>query len=266
METDQNVCKGAIVTQVALSALFLPGLSTAHWVARAMLLFAVVSGCLSVYSACVLQRIVGKLYKAALVREWLSIPIASSSLEEPKASLPAVFIISAPFTMVRSCIFAFLTALTVYQGFTWTRQLDKAAGQNDSRNVFITLLVGLGFCLLFFGFVFSMKSVENLLTVEYKKGIIQEHPNRSETAEAKKLSRCEPTDSGTSQIFTHLPPMQFCPSRDRTSVQGLAITLEAAARAHSLCAEADQQVAQQYTIALQEVGEGATQDALVVVV
>lgn len=227
----------------------------AHWVARAMLLFAVVSGCLSVYSACVLQRTVSKLYKAALVREWLSIPIDSSSLEEPRASLPAVFIISAPFTMVRSCIFAFLTALTIYQGFTWTKHLDKATSQNNSRNVFITLLVGLGFCLLFFGFVFSMKSVENLLSIKYKKG--HESPDRSETTEIR------PTDSGT---FTHLPPMQFCASRDRALVQGLAITLEAAARAHSLCAEADQQVAQQYAIALQEVGEGVTEDPPVTVV
>ena len=75
----------------------------------------------------------------------------------------AVFIISAPFTMVKVSIFSFLIGLTIYQGYTWTRALDSDAGIGASRNVFITLMAGLGFCVIFFIIAFAAKDMETLM-------------------------------------------------------------------------------------------------------
>lgn len=67
-----NVIKGAIVTQVAITALSLPYLSQSHWVARACFVISLVSGTLSVFFAVLLQRIIGSLYEARTLRAWLS--------------------------------------------------------------------------------------------------------------------------------------------------------------------------------------------------
>ena len=107
------------MAQVAITGLTLPSLSSTHWIARAFLLLAVISGCLSVYYACVLQRIVGKLYRPSHIRNWLRLPPPRGAGEDVRrASLMAVFIISAPFTMVKVSIFSFLIGLTIYQGYT----------------------------------------------------------------------------------------------------------------------------------------------------
>jgi hypothetical protein len=58
-------------------------------------------------------------------------------------SVASVITISAPQMMLTSSLTMLLIALAIYFGFVWTRNLDLAAGHNDSRNVFITYLVGL---------------------------------------------------------------------------------------------------------------------------
>jgi hypothetical protein len=67
-----NVIKGAIFTQVAITALSLPYLSQSHWVARACFVISLISGTLSVFFAVLLQRIIGSLYEARTLRAWLS--------------------------------------------------------------------------------------------------------------------------------------------------------------------------------------------------
>ena len=157
--------QGAIIAQVAITGLSLPSLSSTHWLARAFLLLAVISGCLSVYYACVLQRAIGKLYRPSHIRDWLRLPPPSGDGETDvrRASLMAVLIVSAPFTMVKVSIFSFLIGLTIYQGYIWTRALDSAAGTGASRDVFITLVVGLGFCVIYFEIAFAAKDIETLM-------------------------------------------------------------------------------------------------------
>ena len=157
--------QGAIIAQVAITGLSLPSLSSTHWLARAFLLLAVISGCLSVYYACVLQRAIGKLYRPSHIRDWLRLPPPSGDGETDvrRASLMAVLIVSAPFTMVKVSIFSFLIGLTIYQGYIWTRALDSAAGIGASRDVFITLVVGLGFCVIYFEIAFAAKNIETLM-------------------------------------------------------------------------------------------------------
>ena len=102
------------MAQVALTALSLADLSLAHWTARDFLLFATVAGCLSVYYACNLSRDIGKLFQPELIRDWLS--AEHGGRNERKASMSAVFVLSAPYTMMSYAIVAFISGLAIYQG------------------------------------------------------------------------------------------------------------------------------------------------------
>ena len=144
--------QGAILSQVTITALSLQDLSSTHWVARALFLFALVSACLSVFCACIIQGTIGKLYDPESIKNWLRLPPSSSTrkVHDPDGvSLAAVFILSAPLTLVSYSLFSFLIGLAVYHGFVWTRHLDKRAGAGDSRNVFITYMAGSAACALF---------------------------------------------------------------------------------------------------------------------
>lgn len=73
-DCNMTAVAGAIIAQVAITALSLPFLSETHWVARAFWIASLISGSLSVYFACLLQRTVGVLYRAEDVRDWLTRP------------------------------------------------------------------------------------------------------------------------------------------------------------------------------------------------
>ncbi|KAL9117973.1 MAG: hypothetical protein Q9187_005485 [Circinaria calcarea] len=276
-ECNMTAVAGAIIAQVAITALSLPNLSLAHWTARAFLLFAVVAGCLSVYYACKLQRTIGKLYQPVLIRDWLRIPPPEAKKEgegeedEIKASLPALFVLSAPFTMMAYSIFTFLLGLTIYQGFTWTRTLDPNAGKNDSRNVFITFVVGAGFCQAFFTTASTVKVIENILLPSRLQGVVfgvtgkRQAANRIQNrggqgsglggrdqasrvvTDLEALQRKPTPSTDEIKVISHEAlPMYKRQGVDELVIEGLAAALQAAADAHLLCAEADRQVAFEY--------------------
>lgn len=64
--------QGAIITQVAITALSLPYLSQTHWIARASFVVSLCAGTLSVFFSVLLQRTIGALYEPRLLRAWLS--------------------------------------------------------------------------------------------------------------------------------------------------------------------------------------------------
>lgn len=214
-----------------------------HWIARACFLLAVVSGCLSVYYACALQRIVGELYKADLIKDWLRLPPSEgldgggSEDDAQRTSLAAVLIISAPFTMVRVSILAFLLGLAIYQGFVFTKGLDTSAAPGDSRANFIAIMVGTGLCLCFFTFTFSAKDIESTLRKDFWRGGRLNHPPDAQPqfqpGNIEDIGTITETENNTGTIQED--------HSDR-----LAKALEAAARAHVQCAEADRRVAREY--------------------
>lgn len=243
-----SVTQGAIIAQVALTALSLPNLSSTPWVARALFLIAVSLGCLSVYYACVLQRIIGKLYRPDKIRTWLKSPPSSrknDGIEVVTASLPAVFIISAPFTAVKVSIFAFLTGLAIYQAFVWTRSLDTSAGPQDSRNIFIAYIAVTGAFLFFFSVTFSAKSIESLLRL---RGLLLGSEPQWEQRPPDRRRQANTPDgvSDPPQRPHTLRPMHPRDSADRVVLRDLAGRLAAAAHAHELCAEADRLIALEY--------------------
>ena len=77
-----------------------------------------------------------------------------------RPSISSVITISAPQVLLSTSIATLLVALGVYLGFTWTRNLDSDAGENDSRNVFIMFLVGLLLCVVIYSISGSIKEGE----------------------------------------------------------------------------------------------------------
>jgi uncharacterized membrane protein YedE/YeeE len=65
---------GAIIAQIALTALGLPNLDDTHWTARAAFVTALVAGSLAVFCSCVLQGKMSGLHNAYAVRRWLTRP------------------------------------------------------------------------------------------------------------------------------------------------------------------------------------------------
>ncbi|KAF2281483.1 uncharacterized protein EI97DRAFT_498062 [Westerdykella ornata] len=63
---------GAIIAQVAITALSLPLLENAHWMTTTLFITSLVSGCLSVYAACILHREMGLFTDGKHIRIWLT--------------------------------------------------------------------------------------------------------------------------------------------------------------------------------------------------
>jgi hypothetical protein len=65
---------GAILAQIALTALGLPNLDATHWTARASFVMGLVAGSLAVFCSCVLQSKMSALHNAHAVQRWLTRP------------------------------------------------------------------------------------------------------------------------------------------------------------------------------------------------
>ena len=245
--------QGTILAQVAITALSLQDLSSTHWVARALFLFAVGSGCISVYCACVVQGMVGKLYDAERVRNWISLPPTSGDTltdngpQVPGVSLAAIFIVRAPFNLVEYCLVSFLSGLAVYLGFLWSKGLDSGVGKGDNRSVFITYMVGCGVCIIFYALTFSTKYIESVL----RTGRLREDFKRVLGSGGSSISpltmlrqNLQTRRSPAIQSTSVQQPHQATPYPERdASGDNLAAALELAAQAHEQCAEADRRVA-----------------------
>lgn len=70
----------------------------------------------------------------------------------------SVLSISAPVYLLSAALHSFLIGLGVYLGFVWQENLDSNAGANDSRDVFITSVVGIAVCYLVY---FLSSAVQN---------------------------------------------------------------------------------------------------------
>jgi hypothetical protein len=71
---------GAILAQIALTALGLPNLDDTHWTARASFVIGLVAGSLAVFCSCVLQSKMSALHNAPAVRRWLTRPRSGSKM------------------------------------------------------------------------------------------------------------------------------------------------------------------------------------------
>ena len=189
-----------------------------------------------------------------MIRDWLTIgsrigKISENNLapEARKAALSAVFILSAPYTMMSYSILAFIIGIAIYQGFTWTHNLDTAAGNINSRNVFIAFIVSTGYGQLFFFTAAVMKNIEGW--IDFGTVRVRRQANRRQ----ERLGVIHMDEHPATDTERNTPnplPTAAGPQQQRTNAGNtalnLAAVLEAAARAHEASAEADRRVASEY--------------------
>ena len=154
-----------------MTALQLPSLLLSHWLAQALMVFSLVIGLFSVYSACTQQRLVTNLATPMQMRAWLStpkyidqgfgkegaLPRAREAMEF-RANTASVLTITAPRTLLDHSIRFFVTGLGIYLTCAYTNAdlyTDTALGvhlgnPNGSRNVLVIFSVSvvLGISLL----------------------------------------------------------------------------------------------------------------------
>ena len=159
--------------------------------------------------------------------------------------------------MVKFSIFAFLLGLAIYQGFIWTRALDTIAGIGASRDVFITLVVGTGCCIVFFVCTFAAKDIETLL----RAFLADPNNRRDELSQVDSLQAYLRRYQGNGILLMQLLD-QFRLDAGHTAPGGLAAALDAAAKAHVQCAEADRLVALEYARASNIPPNGPTTEHL----
>lgn len=135
------------MAQVAITALTLEYLSTAHWVARAFFLSSLLAGCASVYYAMYQLRTFGRLITAKDVRNWLrGLPreIKDSSKNVPSAA--AVLVLDTPRGLVDMAATSFVCGLSIYIVFVFINSLDVNAGEHDSRNIVVAYFASMWLC------------------------------------------------------------------------------------------------------------------------
>lgn len=147
--------KGAIVAQVAITALSLPFLSQAHWVARALWIFSLISGIMTVYYSVKQQKVMSHLLYPHEIKDWvrgieLHTIVAAMTIPNRKPQprwflpgVPSVLAVSAPELLMSASLASLIVGLGVYVGFVWHRKLDTGAGANDSLGVFIVYIVSI---------------------------------------------------------------------------------------------------------------------------
>ncbi|PMD61068.1 uncharacterized protein K444DRAFT_558904, partial [Hyaloscypha bicolor E] len=178
-ECNMSAIAGTILAQVALTSFSLPNLSQAHWTARAAFLLSLVSGCLAVFYASLLQRTLGNIRTPQLVKEWwrgstpsTSITLLDSTVRREvlefwsnrsdfdkrpveenlklQSSVAAAILMSSPSMMINFAVGAFLAGIGIYFGFVWKHDLDPISSRTDSRSVFICFLLSVVFCYSFY--------------------------------------------------------------------------------------------------------------------
>ena len=141
------LAKGAIMAQVAITALTLDYLSTAHSVARAFFLASLLAGCASVYYAMHQLRTFGRLITARDVKAWLhGLPREIKNNYKNVPSAAAVLVIDTPRGLVNMAAASFVCGLSVYLVFVFINDLDVNTGKNDSRNIVIAYFTSMWLC------------------------------------------------------------------------------------------------------------------------
>ena len=147
------------MAQVAITALTLDYLNTAHWVARAFFLASLLAGCASVYYAMYQLRTFGRLITSKDVKKWLrGLPREIKDSKQDIPSAAAVLVLDTPRGLVDMAAASFICGLSIYVVFIFINNLDVGAGKNDSRNIVIAYFVSMWLCATLYSrsFVFDI--------------------------------------------------------------------------------------------------------------
>jgi hypothetical protein len=181
---------GAIIAQIALTALTLPNLDDTHWTARASFVIGLVAGSLAVFCCCVLQSKMSSLHSAHAVRRWLTRPreemaearyrfkglvkalrrrdiepdpvnLAAMKKEAShfnemfnehayRPSLSAALIITAPLQLLNIALGSLLTGFEIYFGVVYTAKLPAIGDRHSALAVLVVYIASAASGLLFY--------------------------------------------------------------------------------------------------------------------
>ncbi len=146
--------------------------------------------------------------------------------------------------MVKVSIFAFLTGLTIYEGFTWIRALDTSAAPGDSKYAFVVYMIGTGVCFVFFLYNFAAKAVEIMIRNAISSVDIGDWTT-NHSGNPVPRAKGAVTNKTPAKAQIH-PPLHQQRSTNRVGAGDLAAALDAAAQERVHCAAANRQVAIEY--------------------
>ncbi|KAF2714421.1 hypothetical protein K504DRAFT_486341 [Pleomassaria siparia CBS 279.74] len=185
---------GAIIAQVAITALSLTGLNDAHWTAEAFFVISLVTGALSVFFSCVNSPSLHGLHSADDIRIFLTKPSRSADLqamnkllakaeEDVKidnytlqhlrslnlkvASANSAVMLVAPMYLLNVALSAFLLGLGIYLGNLYTAKLVPEFG-DGALGIFIIYIITTATGLAIFYAARSFKHIENLPRERYQ--------------------------------------------------------------------------------------------------
>lgn len=150
--------KGAIVAQIAITALSLPNVEGTHWTCEAAFVTSLITGCLAVYFACIVQVYLGGLHDDKEVLKLLTRPCKLSwryttddhgqYLQNPvepyigkTASFHAALLLVGPAHILNWSLVSFLVGLGIYLGLTYTKQLGDLPGGNANLAVLLVYII-----------------------------------------------------------------------------------------------------------------------------
>ncbi|KAF2465770.1 uncharacterized protein BDR25DRAFT_345946 [Lindgomyces ingoldianus] len=182
---------GAIIAQVAITALSLTRLEDSHWTVEAFYVVSLVTGALSVYFACVLSPALHGLHNANDIRDFLTVPAprwtsqrintlltkvetsanhASDDVSDLRtefsqhrwkiASAYSAMILIHPMDLLKIALSTFLIGLGIYLGRVWAIGLVPSFGLG-SLFIFITFLITVVCGMGFYYIALELKKLES---------------------------------------------------------------------------------------------------------
>lgn len=146
--------KGAIVAQIAITALSLPYLEETHWTAEAAFVISLIAGLLSVYFACMIQQQLSSLHSPEEVRRWLSTTRGgrhrhdeqeSGALEGSRVqtipSYHAALLLILPAQLLNWSSISLLVGIGIYYGLVQTENLGLLRGQNSNLAILVVYVL-----------------------------------------------------------------------------------------------------------------------------
>ena len=139
--------KGAVFAQVAITALSLPSVQTAHWTCRGLFVIALVYGIFTVELSLVELVRLSSWQDPKQIRSRLSFRVVDEDTKEKcnGAAIDPVLRLAYPLRGLSFASWSLVPGLGVYLGTTWTSGGDNVPGEKDTRNIFICFLCCIAF-------------------------------------------------------------------------------------------------------------------------
>jgi hypothetical protein len=136
--------QGAIVAQIAITALSLRDVDQINWTVEAAFVISLMAGLLSVYYACLIEVKLGGMHSPDEVSNWLTahtIPLKADSFGYISPSFNAALILVAPMQLLNWSLFSLLIGIGIYYGLMSERSESAVRGEKSGLAVLLVYVV-----------------------------------------------------------------------------------------------------------------------------